>query len=71
MLVRILSEPENAQIEQYKLLMAIDNVKLEFSPAAITAIAQSAMERQTGARGLCSILVNKCISFVLFLFLIC
>lgn len=59
MLVRILSEPENAEIEQYKLLLAEDNVKLEFTDAALTAIAELTMERQTGARGLCSILVNQ------------
>lgn len=64
MLVRILSEPENSKIEQYKVLLAKDNVKLEFSPESLRAIAQLALERKTGARGLSSILVNN---FFLFL----
>lgn len=58
MLVRILTEPKNALLEQYKMLLAMDNVSLKFSDEALTAIAKLAMERQTGARGLRSILVN-------------
>lgn len=57
MLVRILTEPKNALLEQYKALLAMDNVSLKFSDEALTAIAHAAMERQTGARGLRSILV--------------
>lgn len=57
MLVRILSEPKNALIAQYKALLAMDNVSLRFSDEALVAIAKSAMEKQTGARGLRSILV--------------
>lgn len=58
MLVRILTEPKNALLEQYKMLLAMDNVSLQFSDEALTAIARLAMERQTGARGLRSILVS-------------
>lgn len=57
MLVRILSEPKNALIAQYQALLAMDNVSLKFSDEALGAIAKSAMEKQTGARGLRSILV--------------
>lgn len=59
MLVRILTEPKNALLEQYKALLAMDNVSLKFSDEALNAIAKLAMERQTGARGLRSILVNS------------
>ena len=59
MLVRILTEPKNALLEQYKMLLAMDNVSLKFSDEALTAIAKLAMERQTGARGLRSILVSR------------
>lgn len=58
MLVRILTEPKNALLEQYKTLLAMDKVTLEFSDEALTTIAKMAMERQTGARGLRSILVS-------------
>lgn len=65
MLVRILTEPKNALLEQYKMLLAMDNVSLKFSDEALTAIAKLAMERQTGARGLRSILVSILDSFIL------
>lgn len=58
MLVRILTEPKNALLEQYKMLLAMDSVSLKFSDEALTAIAKLAMDRQTGARGLRSILVR-------------
>ena len=51
-LVRILTEPKNALCRQYKRLMQFDNVELEFEPAALEAIAQKAIDRQIGARGL-------------------
>ncbi|MGI6722610.1 MAG: ATP-dependent protease ATP-binding subunit ClpX [Anaerovoracaceae bacterium] len=51
-LVRILTEPKNALIKQYKSLFEIDNVELEIEPDAIRAIAHKAVERKTGARGL-------------------
>ena len=55
-MVRILKEPKNALIKQYQKLFELDDVKLSFEPEAIDAIAQKALERQTGARGLRSIM---------------
>ncbi|WP_326716753.1 ATP-dependent Clp protease ATP-binding subunit ClpX [Vagococcus jeotgali] len=55
-LVRILTEPKNALVRQYKKLMAIDDVILDFTPGALDAIANLAIERDTGARGLRSII---------------
>lgn len=55
-LVRILKEPKNALIKQYQKLFEIDDVKLSFEPEAIEAIAEKALERKTGARGLRSIM---------------
>ena len=57
-MVRILKEPKNALIKQYKKLFKMDNVDLEFDEDAIEEIAVKAMERKTGARGLRSILEN-------------
>ncbi|QIA27983.1 ATP-dependent Clp protease ATP-binding subunit ClpX [Thermaerobacter sp. PB12/4term] len=51
-LVRILTEPKNALVKQYQKLLALDNVELEFEPEALRAIAQEALKRNTGARGL-------------------
>ena len=51
-LVRILTEPKNALTKQYEALLAMDNVKLEFQPKALEAVARKAVERQIGARGL-------------------
>ena len=51
-LVRILVEPKNALTKQYELLLSLDNVELEIQPAALDAVAQKAVERQIGARGL-------------------
>ena len=51
-LVRILTEPKNALIKQYEALLAMDNVKLEIQPAALEAVAEKAIQRQIGARGL-------------------
>ncbi|MED9787725.1 MAG: ATP-dependent Clp protease ATP-binding subunit ClpX, partial [Latilactobacillus curvatus] len=55
-LVHILTEPKNALVKQYSKLMALDNVELEFTPEALHAIAHLAIERNTGARGLRSII---------------
>ena len=57
-LVRILTEPKNALVKQYKKLFSMDDVKLHFEKDACTAIAEKALERKTGARGLRSILEN-------------
>ena len=55
-MVRILTEPKNSLIKQYKALFALDDVLLTFEPTALEAIAKKAIERKTGARGLRSIL---------------
>ena len=57
-LVRILKEPKNALIKQYRKLFSYDGVGLEFDDDAIEAIAKMAVERKTGARGLRSIMEN-------------
>lgn len=51
-LIRILEEPKNALIKQYKELLSMDNIELEFEKDAIKEIAKIALERKTGARGL-------------------
>ena len=55
-LVRILKEPKNALIKQYRKLFDMDDVALTFEDEAVVAIAQKAFERKTGARGLRSIM---------------
>ena len=55
-LVRIMTEPKNALVKQYKALFELDNVQLEFEEEAIREIAKEAHERKTGARGLRSIM---------------
>ncbi len=51
-LVKVLTEPKNALIKQYKKLLAMDGVELEFTEEAIREIAREAIARKTGARGL-------------------
>lgn len=76
-LVKILTEPRNALVKQYTKLMEMDGVELEFDESSLKAIAQKAIERKSGARGLRAIIegilldimfelpvrddVNKCI----------
>ena len=55
-LIRILTEPKNAILKQYKKMFDIDKVELEFEPEAIRSVAHKAMELKTGARGLRTIL---------------
>ncbi len=55
-LVRILREPKNALYKQYQKLLALDGIELEFEDEALVAIAHLAIERETGARGLRSII---------------
>jgi ATP-dependent Clp protease ATP-binding subunit ClpX len=55
-LVQILQEPKNALIKQYQRLFEIEEVELEFREEAIEAIAELAMKRKTGARGLRTVL---------------
>ncbi|WP_273716671.1 ATP-dependent Clp protease ATP-binding subunit ClpX, partial [Leuconostoc mesenteroides] len=57
-LARILTEPKNALIKQYTALLGLDDVELEFQPDALEAMAELAIKRHTGARGLRSIIEN-------------
>ena len=57
-LVRILQEPKNSLVKQYTKLFELDEVELRFEPDAIEAIADKALERKTGARGLRAIMEN-------------
>lgn len=56
MLVKILKEPKNAILKQYQKLLALDEVKLDFNDDALTAIAEKAMKKDTGARALRAII---------------
>ena len=55
-LVRILTEPKNALVKQYEALLGMDHVVLEIQPEALEAVAEKAIERQIGARGLRAIM---------------
>jgi ATP-dependent Clp protease ATP-binding subunit ClpX len=61
-LIQILTEPRNAFVKQYKRLFELDGVDLEFSPDAIEAIADQALLRGTGARGLRAIMEEVLLS---------
>ncbi|MFX4271498.1 ATP-dependent Clp protease ATP-binding subunit ClpX [Propionibacteriaceae bacterium Y1685] len=61
-LIRILEEPRNALTRQYRKLFELDGVDLEFTPEAIEAVADLALERGTGARGLRAILEEALLS---------
>jgi ATP-dependent Clp protease ATP-binding subunit ClpX len=61
-LVRILTEPRNALVRQYQRLFELDNVELEFDPKSLEAIADQAILRGTGARGLRAILEEVLLS---------
>ena len=63
-MVRILTEPKNSLIKQYKKLFAIDEVELNFEEDALRAIAQKAIKRKTGARGLRAILEESMIDIM-------
>ena len=56
MMVKIWKEPKNAILKQYQKLLELDEVKLEFNDEALEAIAEKAMEKDTGARALRSII---------------
>ncbi len=64
-LIRIMIEPKNAVVKQYQHLLSLDNVELEFTETALGAAADLAIERETGARGLRSIIEN-CLIDVMF-----
>ena len=55
-MVRILTEPKNAMVKQYKKLLSMDDVELEFEEEALKALASMAIKRKTGARGLRAII---------------
>lgn len=57
-LIKILLEPKNSLVKQYKKLFELDKVNLEFTNSALEAVAQKALDRHTGARGLRSIMEN-------------
>ena len=65
MLVTILTQPKNALVKQYQALMAMDDVELVFEPDAVEAIADKAIERNTGARGLRAI-IEETVSDIMF-----
>lgn len=61
-LMEILTEPKNALVKQYERLFHLDDVELEFNPEALDAIAELALKRGTGARGLRAIMENALLS---------
>ena len=63
-MVRILTEPKNSLIKQYKKLFSIDNVELNFEDDALLAIATKSIKRKTGARGLRAILEENMIDIM-------
>ncbi len=63
-MVRILTEPKNSLMKQYKKLFALDGVELNFEEDALRAIAKKAIERKTGARGLRAILEESMIEIM-------
>jgi ATP-dependent Clp protease ATP-binding subunit ClpX len=63
-MVRILTEPKNSLVRQYKKLFAIDNVELNFEEDALLAIAKKSIDRKTGARGLRAILEENMIDIM-------
>ena len=64
-LIRILTEPKNALIKQYQRLLKMDQVELEFTDESLVAIAEAALARNTGARGLRSI-VEKTMNDIMY-----
>ena len=66
-LVQILSKPKNAIIKQYQKLFEFENVRLKFNDDALEAIAQLAMERKVGARGLRMILEDLMLDLMYYL----
>ena len=57
-LIEILTKPKNALVKQYQKLFGFENVKLEFTDDALSSIAKKALDKNTGARGLRTILEN-------------
>ena len=65
-LVRILVEPRNALVRQYQKLLHLDNVELEIEDAALEAVAQKAIDRQIGARGLRAVM-EQCMIKIMYM----
>ena len=63
--IRILTEPKNALVKQFKMLFSMEDVNLRFSDQALTAIANEAFKRKSGARGLRSIM-EKCLLDIMY-----
>ena len=63
-LKNILTQPKNALVKQYTKMLDLDNVELEFSEEALSAISEKAIERKTGARGLLSIIEEALIDIM-------
>ena len=59
-----MTEPKNALVKQYKKLLSLDQVELDFSDSALSAIADLAIERNMGARGLRTIIENAMMSIM-------
>jgi ATP-dependent Clp protease ATP-binding subunit ClpX len=66
-LIQILTKPKNAIVRQYQKLFEFENVKLKFSEDALDAVAQLAMERKVGARGLRMILEDLMLDLMYYL----
>lgn len=64
-MVKILTEPKNAIVKQYQQLLAMDGIKLEFDKAALNYIAEKALEKGSGARGLRSI-IESCMTRIMY-----
>ena len=64
-MVKILTEPKNAIVKQYQQLLAMDGIKLEFDKAALDYIAEKALEKGSGARGLRSI-IESCMTRIMY-----
>ncbi|NCC24765.1 MAG: ATP-dependent Clp protease ATP-binding subunit ClpX [Deltaproteobacteria bacterium] len=63
-LIRILLEPKNALIKQYQKMFELDNVRLKFTQNALKAVAEQAIQRKTGARGLRNVLESVMLSIM-------
>ena len=68
MYVKILEEPKNAILKQYQKLLALDEVKLDFTEGALRAIAKKAMEKDTGARALRAIIEEFMLDIICLLY---
>jgi len=63
-LIRILSEPKNALVKQFKKIMEMEGVNLRFTDRALSAIANEALKRKSGARGLRAIMESSMIDIM-------